>query len=94
MSNMMKTLKPALLCFLAMTVLCGFIYTASGSGADPNISPAAAEYQVGRIAKVRNMDENEVRRIIKAYTSGRFLGFIGEPAVNVLKVNLALDGLL
>jgi len=67
---------------------------ASGSGVDPNISPAAAEYQVARIAKARSISEVSVRNIIKKYTVGRFLGIWGEPAVNVLKVNLALDGLL
>ena len=70
------------------------LFTASGSGVDPNISPAAAEYQVARIARVRGISENAVRTIIKKYTTNRFLGFWGEPAVNVLKINLALDGLL
>lgn len=70
------------------------LVTASGSGLDPDISPAAAEYQVARIARERNMSAVAVRAVIKKYTTGRFLGFIGEPAVNVLEVNLALDGLL
>lgn len=70
------------------------LVTASASGVDPNISPEAAEYQVNRIASARKVSEEQVRRIIQAYTSERFLGVIGEPAVNVLKVNLALDGVL
>ncbi len=70
------------------------LVTASASGVDPHISPAAADYQVGRISQARGMKESEVRNIIQTYTKGRFLVFIGEPAVNVLKVNLALDGLL
>lgn len=70
------------------------LVTASGSGVDPHISPDAAEYQVARIAAARNITEDQVRSIIRTYTKGRFLGFIGQPAVNVLQVNLALDGLL
>jgi K+-transporting ATPase ATPase C chain len=70
------------------------LITASGSGVDPNVSPEAAEYQVARIARERNISEDIVREIISKYTSRRFMGFWGEPAVNVLKVNLALDGLI
>jgi potassium-transporting ATPase KdpC subunit len=70
------------------------LVTSSGSGVDPDISPEAAEYQVSRIARERGISQDEVRTMISKYTTARFLGFWGEPAVNVLKVNLALDGLL
>ncbi len=70
------------------------LVTASGSGVDPNISPAAAEYQVKRIANTRGISQESVRAIISNYTTGRFLGFWGDSGVNVLKVNLALDGLI
>lgn len=70
------------------------LVTCSGSGLDPHISPAAAEYQVARIAKTNDMAEDEVRTIIEKCTSGRFLGVFGEETVNVLKVNLMLDGIL
>jgi K+-transporting ATPase ATPase C chain len=69
------------------------LVTASGSGCDPNITPEAAEYQVARIAEIRGMSIEEVEAIIEKCTAGRFLGFWGEPHVNVLKVNLMLDGL-
>lgn len=70
------------------------LVTASGSGVDPNISPEAAEYQAARIAQSRGLTQDEVRAIIQKYTTGRFLSLFGEPTVNVLKVNLALDGLI
>ena len=70
------------------------LVTESGSGCDPNISPEAAEYQVARIARERGIKDSDVRAVIRECTNGRFLGFWGEPSVNVLKVNLMLDGLL
>lgn len=70
------------------------LVTCSGSGLDPHISVAAAEYQIQRIARNTGRSVDEVQAIIDRYTTGRFLGIFGEPTVNVLKVNLALDGIL
>ena len=70
------------------------LVTCSGSGLDPEISPAAAGSQAERIASARGMSVEEVESVIQKYTTGKFLGIMGEPRVNVLKVNLALDGLL
>lgn len=87
---MMKAANPA----MDQAAIPVDLVTCSGSGLDPHISPAAAEYQVARIAQNRDMSEEAVREIVARCTDGKFLGVFGEKTVNVLEVNLMLDGIL
>jgi potassium-transporting ATPase KdpC subunit len=70
------------------------LVTTSASGLDPDISPAAAEYQVARVAEARGMSQDSIRALVARHTSQPLLGFLGQPAVNVLELNLDIDGLL
>ena len=69
------------------------LVTSSGSGLDPDITVAAADYQINRVAQYRNVPTAQVAALVKKYTTGRQFGFLGEPYVNVLKLNLALNNL-
>lgn len=69
------------------------LLTSSGSGLDPHISPASANLQISRVAKIRGIRNSDINELVKKYTEERFIGLLGEPRVNVLKLNIALDNI-
>ncbi|MGB8457043.1 MAG: potassium-transporting ATPase subunit C [Candidatus Acidiferrum sp.] len=84
--------SPVFIPFSAQTRMSGVdMVTASASGLDPNISPAAAEFQIPRVARERHVSEAELRELVAKHTLGRLLEVLGEPRVNVLELNLELD---
>lgn len=93
LADRLKTDGEAMRAATGASTLPADAITTSGSGLDPDISPAYAELQVARIAGARTLPEAEIRRVIAQNTTGRTFGFLGEPRVNVLAVNLALDAL-
>ncbi|MBL9099120.1 MAG: potassium-transporting ATPase subunit KdpC [Alphaproteobacteria bacterium] len=90
-AKLMERIKAEAARYPGPTAVPADAVTASGSGLDPDISPANARRQAGRIAEARGMDVARVEALIEAQTQGRALGFVGEPRVNVLRINLALD---
>ncbi|WP_062235385.1 potassium-transporting ATPase subunit KdpC [Aureimonas sp. N4] len=93
LADRLKTDGEAMRAATGASTLPADAITTSGSGLDPDVSPAYAELQVARIAGARTLPEAEIRRVIAQNTTGRTFGFLGEPRVNVLAVNLALDAL-
>ena len=93
MKQVLEHFRPALLMLLALTVITGGLYPALVSGLDPHLSPAAVLYQAPRVARARGLSLEKVQVLARAHIEGRQWGVLGEPRVNVLRLNLALDEL-